>query len=208
MSNQPAVIILDTETTGLDEKRNIILEVGIQIYNVHLELIDEISLIISDQLAHNHIAWLEGPGGDDFVRNMHTKNGLIADIRAVSPATGRTMREAELELIDWLQKHGLGKNRILKPLTGSSIHFDRKFISAQMPELNEQFHYRNIDISSIKELCKIYAPELMEKSYANWNGEAAHRVLADCTASRNELEFYLENLILAPQQDDWTGSFA
>ncbi|AOE44612.1 exonuclease [Gordonia phage Jumbo] len=192
---QPKVVILDIETTGLDPQQNIMIELGIQLYTARLELIDERSWIMSDSNTVNHVNLLSHKElGNDYVLNMHTENGLIQDIQSKYDSHIR-MDQAmvETEAIDWLKEYSLGKNRVQLPLCGSSIHFDRQFLSLQMPNLNAAFHYRNIDISSIKEMARIYKPALLENAAP---ANKTHRVLDDCTASRNELEYYVESLFL------------
>lgn len=192
---QARVVILDLETTGLDASQNIILELGIQTYTAQLELIAEKSWIASDQITQDHVNWCIN-GGNDYVAEMHTRNGLFEQILSTDPSSGKSHAEIQNEAIEWLSKFNLGKNHIRLPLCGSSIHFDRKFLTAQMKELDDQFHYRNIDISSIKELARIYNPELVSKQADSVPFDKEHRVLGDCTASRNELAYYVENLFL------------
>lgn len=190
---QPKFVIVDCETTGLDPEQNIILEIGIQVYTARLDLISQWSGMASDETTYRHLDWLADQE-DKYVHNMHMENGLIWNIRH---STEKTHRDLELEAIQFMKDNGLGENRIMLPMCGSSILFDRSFIQRQMPDLNKQFHYRNMDVSSMKEFCKVWRPELISKYYEETAGNVvAHRVLSDCVATRNELAFYAENLFL------------
>lgn len=198
---QPKIVILDVETTGLDPAKNVIVELGIQLYSASLVLIDEKSWILSDDLVYGHCQALVDPSvGDKFVLNMHNESGLLNEIHERNSTGYKTSHAvAEREAIEWLKKYDLAHNHVQLPLCGSSVHFDRKFLSAQMSELDKVFHYRNIDISSVKELCKIYRPEVTKLAEDNLSPKRAHRVLSDCKDSRDELEFYLEELFLEAQ---------
>lgn len=191
---QPKFIIVDTETTGLSPDENVMIELGIQIYTARLDLIDEFSSVISDSITVDHLAWLELQE-DKYVWDMHQKNGLYEQIMLSSRAIDHQW--VERDAIEFLQKNGIGENRIMLPMCGSSILFDRSFIQKQMPELNKQFHYRNEDVSSMREFCKVWRPELVTQ-YSDQikDKTTAHRVLADCAATRDELAFYAENLFI------------
>lgn len=195
----PRFVVLDTETTGLEADKNCILELGIQLYTGNLELIDYASWICSDDLTIAHVDWMLQDKDSSFVANMHQKNGLIKDIRQ-QHADGKLFSQADIAQFatKFIGSYDLGKSHVRLPLTGSSIAFDRNFISRQMPELNECFHYRNIDVSSIKEALRIFRPDVIEKREREWEekGGAVHRVLDDCTDSRDELAFYAEHVFL------------
>ncbi|USH45056.1 exonuclease [Gordonia phage Camerico] len=196
---QPKFAILDVETTGLDPKTNIILEIGIQLYTANLEFIAENSFMITDENAIHHVEWLEG-GGNNYVLEMHTDNGLLNEIKHAYYSEQQRLSHAtaEQQLIDWLESYSLGVNEVKLPLCGSSIHFDRRFMAEQMPRLNESFHYRNIDVSSVKEITRVFRPEVLAEGESKYNkANAAHRVLQDCRDSRDELAFYVESLWLA-----------
>lgn len=194
---QPKFVIVDTETTGLDPDTNIMLEIAIQIYTARLELIAEWSRCIVSPLVMDHLEWLKNQD-DKYVWNMHQENNLTNEIGLLH-ANGNILdhRDIEVQAVSFMKDHGLGENHIMLPMCGSSILFDRKFIAKQMPELDKQFHYRNMDVSSMKEFCKVWRPELITE-YAEQNKDfsPAHRSLADCNATRNELAFYAENLFI------------
>lgn len=150
-------IWLDIETTGLDVQEHEILEVAVVITDENLTIIKEKTVLID---YHNDKAM------NDFCRNMHTRNGLLDDIKI----HGTSLRVAEGVIYEFLERT-MGDST--SPMCGSTIHFDRKFLEKHMPRLNKFFHYRNLDVSSCKTL---YNEFLGNALFAK--GEA-HRALED-----------------------------
>ncbi len=128
---------------------------------------------------------------DPFILDMHTKNGLIADITA---GKGMHLWDVEVEIIDTLRQWGIEGDRTT-PLCGSSLRLDRNFLEYYMPIFHEQLSYRTIDVSSFKETLMRYKPAV----YKAWreqypDDDKAHRVLDDIDWSIQEYGFYLKEL--------------
>lgn len=168
------MLFVDLETTGLKPVSvNRILEIGILPVNADLELLDE--------------GWktLVHPSGYNFdelgdtVRQMHTENGLLDDLKNLEPIG---LQEATRRAINYCEQFG---ERQQMPVCGSSVRFDREYLERYMPGLDKWFHYRIIDVSTVKELWKRWFGEEAPKPE-----KKAHRVLDDCRASIEELRWY------------------
>lgn len=180
--NNPLVWI-DLEMTGLDTAAHVIVEAAV--------------IVTDGTLADRH----EGPDlvigaspeelrrMDPFVTDMHTKSGLLDRITAST----LTIEEAEREILEFVRN--LVPDPMSAPLAGNSVHADRAFLEAQMPALAQHLHYRNVDVSTIKELAKRWYPDLEPFEKAT-----THRALADIQESIAELEYYRERLF-APTTD-------
>ena len=156
----PPLVWLDLEMTGLDPDSERIIEIATVVTNADLEEIKEGPNLVIKQ-------------PQEYIDGMK--------------ATKISVDEAENQTLEFLRKHTRkGKS----PLCGNSISHDRRFLVRYMPELANFFHYRNIDVSSVKELVKRWKPELVESIDKNGN----HRALADVYESIKELKFYKENL--------------
>jgi oligoribonuclease len=175
--------IIDTETTSLDRGTCSLLEVAIVLTDDLLKVIDHISVV--PQQARG---WDAEMG--DFVRDMHTKNGLIAAVEGAE----FDMRQCEAALIMFLQRHGIEKGKV--PVTGSSVAFDREVLRHRMPRLERAqdgwFHYRTIDVSTIKELCRAWLPNIAWPKASD--DDKAHRALDDCYVTLEELRHYRAEL--------------
>ncbi|MDK8364970.1 oligoribonuclease [Corynebacterium sp. UMB10119B.1] len=169
------IVWVDLEMTGLDTSRHVIVEVAALVTDAQLEILDEgLDLVVhatEDELAEM----------DDFVLNMHTKNGLLDEIRSSSVS----IKEAEDAVLALIAKHCDPEHPA--PLAGNSIATDRSFIREQMPRLDAALHYRMIDVSTIKELSRRWFP----RAYYNQPEKGlAHRALADIVESIQELDYY------------------
>jgi oligoribonuclease len=124
---------------------------------------------------------------NDFVRNMHTESGLINDVES-----GLELADAEQLILDYVKQYVPQARQ--SPLAGNSIGTDRMFLNRYMPALDQHLHYRNIDVSSIKELTRRWYPrayfQLPKK-------DGGHRALADILESITELRYY-RNTVLVP----------
>ncbi len=173
----PQHVYLYLKMTGLDPDSERIIEIANVVTNADLEEIKEGPNLVIKQ-PQEYI-----DGMDEWNVNQHTNSGLIESMKA----TKISVDEAENQTLEFLRKHTRkGKS----PLCGNSISHDRRFLVRYMPELANFFHYRNIDVSSVKELVKRWKPELVESIDKNGN----HRALADVYESIKELKFYKENL--------------
>ena len=174
---------IDLEMTGLDPARHTIVEIACLITDDDLALIEEgPDLVVSatpEQLADM----------DDVVRAMHTRSGLLADIEASS----LTLAEAGAQTLAFLQRH-IPQPRTV-PLAGNSIGTDRRFLAQQLPEIEDYLHYRSVDVSTVKELCRRWRPEVYKAAPAKKGG---HRALQDIRESVAELAYYRAALFEPP----------
>lgn len=170
------LVWIDCEMTGLDLGADALIEVAALVTDSELNVLGEgVDIIIkpSDQA-------LEQMG--DFVREMHTTSGLLEDL-----PQGISMREAEEMVLSYLREHVPAPRKA--PLAGNSIGTDRAFLARDMPDLEGFVHYRNVDVSSIKELSRRWFP----KAYYNAPAKSGnHRALADIQESIEELRYYRE----------------
>lgn len=182
MQDSNNLIFIDLETTGLKPVSvHRILEIGIVPVDRNLERLDSgwSALINPGDYDFNNL--------NDVVKEMHTENGLLEDLR-VRELT--SLHEASKQAIDYCEKYGI-RGQI--PVAGSTVWFDRGFMEAYMPSLNNWFHYRIVDVSSMKETWKRWYPDSGEPPKQN-----AHRALEDCYASIEELKWYRDRLQLRP----------
>lgn len=175
---KPPLIWIDLEMTGLNPRSDVILEIAAIITDDDLNFIDDgVSLII-----HQSEETLAGM--DDWNVKHHTDSGLIDKVRQSQV----TLEEAEAVTYDFISSHTRPRE---SPLCGNSISQDRNFLRRYMPTLEAHFHYRNIDVSTIKELAKRWAPEVKRKfTKAN-----KHRALDDIKESIRELAYYRQQFI-------------
>ncbi len=163
--------------TGLDPRVNVVVEIATIVTTDELEIVAEgpdlVVAASADDLAKM----------DDVVRKMHTESGLLSKVEAST----LSISDATAQTLEFLRKHIPQKGRA--PLCGNSIGVDRRFLALQLPELDEYFHYRSIDVSTVKELCKRWSPVLYGKRPVK---VGAHRALDDVRESVEELRFYRE----------------
>ena len=175
------LVWLDLEMTGLDLDRHVIVEIAALVTDDELAPIDDgIDLIV-----HQPASALAEM--DDFVRTMHTKSGLLPEIEAST----LTLADAGTQVLDYVKGHVAEGS---SPLCGNSIGVDRRFLDRQLPELDRFLHYRSIDVSSFKELCRRWYPAV----YKGRPGKnETHRALADVQDSIAELRYYREHMLRA-----------
>lgn len=177
--------IIDTETTGLNKKSDLLLEVAVVITDDDLNEVAALEVVIDPGSPH----WKSRM--DDVAKAMHTKNGLIA---AIDQRRGLGLGEAQARIYSFLRIYM--PERV--PMTGSTIDFDRAFLLRDMPKVEGLFHYRSINISSLKELVVRWAPELAYPSIPA--DEKPHRALDDALESIEELKHYRKVLFAAHPQ--------
>jgi oligoribonuclease len=181
---------MDLEMTGLEPARHVIVEIATILTDDHLNVIAE----GPDLVVHATPEELAEMG--DFVTEMHTRSGLLPQIQASTVS----VREAEVATLNFLKAH-IGEARTV-PLCGNSIGTDRRFLQEYMPELEEYFHYRNVDVSTIKELAKRWRPDVVG---AQPEKATSHRALDDIRESIAELVHYRDSLFQkAPEENDGT----
>ncbi len=166
---------MDLEMTGLDPDTCVVVEVATIVTDDELEIVAEgPDLVVSappDKLA----------AMKDVVRDMHQKSGLLAAIEASTIA----VEEAERRTLDFIKEHVPERRTV--PLCGNSIGTDRRFLAAQLPSIDDWLHYRTVDVSTVKELCRRWYPEAAEKAPAKGG---THRALDDIRESVDELRYY------------------
>lgn len=173
------LVWMDLEMTGLDPERHVIVEIATLVTDDNLELVAE----GPDLVVHASEAELAAM--DEVVRRMHTTSGLLGAIQASTT----TLAEAGAATLEFVRQHcGPGES----PLCGNSIAMDRSFLRAYLPELDDHFHYRSIDVSSVKELCRRWAPAVYSKRP---HKATSHRALDDIRESVAELLYYKENFL-------------
>lgn len=169
---------LDMETTGFSDlhKKAIyshkVLEIALIATDHDLNELARLNLVIKHDLADVL------PLCDEVVLEMHHKNGLFKDVEAGT----LTMEEAESLAIKFLADNGI--ERKASPLSGNGIHFDREFLEVHMPRLNDYFHYRNMDISGVKEFINTLVPGLEPAKVRS------HRAMDDIVESIEEAKHY------------------
>jgi oligoribonuclease len=180
-SSSDRLVWIDCEMTGLDLEVDELVEIAVVITDYDLNPVDAgLDIVIKPDASA-----LESMS--DFVRAMHTESGLIDEI-----PDGVSLAEAEYEVLEYVLKHVPDEQRA--PLAGNSIGTDRAFISRFMPRLDAHLHYRNVDVSSIKELAKRWYPRAYFNAPAKDGG---HRALADILESIRELQYYRRAVFVA-----------
>jgi oligoribonuclease len=172
------LVWLDLEMTGLEHERHVIVEIATVVTDDQLNVVatgpDLVIFATTPELAEM----------GEFVTAMHTKSGLLDQIRASSITRG----EAEAATLAFLAEH-CAPGEV--PMAGNSIGTDRRFLQSQMPELERFFHYRNVDVSTIKELGQRWYPDDVAKRPEK---TSAHRALDDIIESIAELAYYRQSL--------------
>ena len=165
----------DCEMTGLDLRRDALIEIAVLVTDSELRVLDDgVDIVIT---APNELL----DGMQPVVREMHAHSGLTEAVRASTT----TVAEAEQQVLDYLRKHVPEARTV--PLCGNSIATDRAFLARDMPELDAFLHYRMVDVSSIKELCRRWYPRVY---FSQPQKGLAHRALADVKESIRELRYY------------------
>jgi oligoribonuclease len=180
------LVWLDLEMTGLDLSRHVIVEVAALVTDGQLEALDE----GIDVIVHQPPEALAEM--DDFVRKMHTKSALIGEIESSTVS----LADAGSRALDYIRQHVPEAG--VAPMCGNSIGVDRRFLDQYLPELDQYLHYRSIDVSSFKELCRRWYPAVYKKRP---HKAETHRALADVRESIAELRYYREHMLLAPASD-------
>lgn len=174
--NNQNLVWMDLEMTGLDPEQDRILEVATLVTDSELNLLAEGPVLYVKQAED----LLEGM--DEWNTTHHTESGLLDLVRE----QGVSEREAELATLEFLKEHTANR---LSPLCGNSIGQDRRFLVKYMPELEDFLHYRNVDVSTIKELAFRWRPDVA----SGYTKKNAHRALDDIKESIEELKHYREN---------------
>jgi oligoribonuclease len=179
MAQDPnGLIWLDMEMTGLSPDSDRIIEIAIVVTNSSLETVVEAPVLV----IHQPDAVLETM--DSWNKSTHGKSGLVDKVK-----TSRLDEvEAERQMLAFLAQHVPEKT---SPMCGNSICQDRRFLARWMPKLEAYFHYRNLDVSTLKELAKRWKPDIAAKLIK----QGKHEALADIYDSIDELKFYRQHLL-------------
>jgi len=171
---------MDLEMTGLDVEHDVIVEIAAQATTAStLEPLDAGLSVVVTQTPEVLTAM------SDFVRRMHERSGLLAEITTA----GVALDEAGRRVLEYIKGHVPEPRTV--PLCGNSIGMDRRFLARYLPDIEEHLHYRSIDVSSIKELCRRWYPAPFA---ARPQKADDHRALPDIGASIAELRYYKETI--------------
>jgi oligoribonuclease len=177
MLHEDNLIWIDLEMTGLIPEKDVIIEIATLVTDSELNILAEGPMIA----VHQSDAILGGM--DEWNTRQHGKSGLTQRVKDSRTNTA----EAEQATIAFLEKH-VPKNK--SPICGNSICQDRRFLARHMPKLEAYFHYRNLDVSTIKELTRRWAPDVMKQ----YSKDSKHLALDDIRDSIEELKFYRANV--------------
>jgi len=172
------LIWIDLEMTGLIPEQDLIIEIATVITNADLEVLAEGPVLA----VHQADSALEAM--DEWNTRQHGKSGLSERVRRSKISTAQAESQTLAFLDQWVPK---GKS----PMCGNSICQDRRFLARYMPQLEEWFHYRNLDVSTLKELATRWRPEVLE----GFSKKGSHLALDDILDSIAELTHYRENFI-------------
>lgn len=176
--DQNHLVWIDMEMTGLNPDTDRIIEVALIVTDSHLVTVAEAPVLVvhQDDVALDAMdAWNKG---------THGRSGLIDKVKA----SALTEAEAEAQMLAFLEQHVPIRT---SPMCGNSICQDRRFMARWMPKLEAYFHYRNLDVSTLKELVKRWKPELAK----GLTKHGKHEALADIQESIEELKYYREHFL-------------
>ena len=176
------MIWVDMEMSGLKPDSDRILEIAMIVTDAHLNIIATAPVWVvhqANEVLGSMDAWNTG---------THTKSGLVDKVRASDLDEGAV----EEQCIAFLKQYVKANTA---PMCGNSICQDRRFMARYMPKLESYFHYRNVDVSTVKELCKRWQPELVK----GFKKQQAHTALADIMESIEELKYYRERFFIPSQ---------
>ena len=179
------LVWVDMEMSGLFPETDRILEIAMIVTDGDLNIVAEGPVLVvhqEDDVLDRMDAWNKG---------THSKSGLIDKVKAST----LTEADVEAECLAFLKQHVKAS---ISPMCGNTIHQDRRFMNRYMPKLEAYFHYRNIDVSTIKELCKRWQPEIAK----GFSKQQAHTALADIIESVEELRYYREKLFIPTVGDE------
>ena len=174
MDKNQHLVWIDCEMTGLNPEKDSLVEIAVVITDAELNILDDGLDIVIKPLPGS----LENM--NDFVREMHTTSGLIHEL-----AEGLDLADAEQIVLDYVQR--FVPEARTAPLAGNTIGTDRMFLNRYMPALDQHLHYRNIDVSTLKELARRWYPRIY---FQMPKKDGGHRALADILESIEELRYY------------------
>jgi oligoribonuclease len=181
--NSDSLIWIDMEMSGLSPENDLILEVALVVTDADVGVIAEAAVLV----LHQDDSVLGAM--DDWNKSTHMKSGLLDRVRA-SPLSAR---KVEANMLAFLEPLVPAKT---SPMCGNSVCQDRRFLARHMPALESYFHYRNLDVSTLKELAKRWRPELKFVKLGK------HEALADIYESIEELKYYREQFLHAVTREE------
>lgn len=186
MNDKPTNLIwIDLEMTGLDPQQNCIIEIATIVTDSALNVIEEGPNLV----IHQPEAVMKAM--DEWNTTHHGQSGLTERVLA----SKITLEMAEKETLAFLQKHVAPKT---SPMCGNTICQDRRFLHRWMPTLEAYFHYRHLDVSTVKELARYWAPKI----YKGLNKESRHRALDDIQESIDELRYYRDHFFILEKGEE------
>lgn len=192
-------VVIDVETTGL---------------KAHEEAMLEIAMCIADPvtlLVHDHFSSVIAPiplRADELraeciplIQEMHDASGLWKDLAEIQSNEYFSLSNVSMRAVDWLTQMMAKYNFVRPPMMGNSVQLDREFVEVHMPTLFELFHYRNIDVSTLKEVCTRRNPTIFAGSPKEQGdgGSQPHRALYDCIDTLGEYSYYANFLLVEPE---------
>ncbi|WP_305420493.1 oligoribonuclease [Photobacterium leiognathi] len=171
------LIWIDLEMTGLDPENHKIIEIATIVTDPQLNILAEGPVLAIHQ-SEEELAKM-----DDWCTNTHTNSGLVDRIRKSTVTEQQAVAQTIAFLEQWVPKG-------VSPICGNSIGQDRRFLYKHMPELEQYFHYRYLDVSTLKELTRRWKPELLD----GFSKKGSHLALDDIRDSIDELRYYRENI--------------
>jgi len=175
------LIWVDLEMTGLEPQSDVIIEIATVVTDAQLNVLAEgpvIAIHQTDEILN---------GMDEWNTNQHGKSGLTQRVRD----SQFTVEQAEQQTLDFLRQWVVAGE---SPMCGNSICQDRRFMARLMPQLEAFFHYRNLDVSALKELAKRWHPTM----YEGFKKDSSHLAMDDIKDSIAELEYYREHFLVLP----------
>jgi oligoribonuclease len=176
--DQNNLVWLDMEMTGLNPDADRIIELAVVITDAQLDTVAESPVLV----VHQTDAVLDAM--DDWNKGTHGRTGLISKVKASQTDEA----QVQAQMLAFIQQHVPART---SPMCGNSICQDRRFMARHMPQLEAYFHYRNLDVSTLKELARRWKPELAKGVVKN----GKHEALADIYESIAEMKFYRENFL-------------
>lgn len=174
-----ALIWIDLEMTGLDPLNDRIIEIATLVTDPHLNIIGEGPIVAIHQSA-------EVLGRmDDWNQKQHGQSGLITRVQD----SAFSVQQAEAQTLEFVRQHVSPK---ASPMCGNTICQDRRFLHRWMPQLEAYFHYRHLDVSTVKELARMWAPEV----FKNFSKSSRHLAMDDIKDSIEELRYYRDHFFL------------
>lgn len=177
MSDELKLVWIDLEMTGLDPAADSILEIAVIVTDADLQPLGQYEAVIAT--SETQLAVM-----NDYVRDMHTKNGLLQRVKAATVS----LEEAQAQALALVRQHCAEGEGVL---AGNSIHQDRRFLYRYMPRLEAWLHYRQVDVSSLKVLARAWYPAVPKYG----KEDKDHTALADIQESIEELKYYRERIM-------------